>query len=69
MMIKKAAVCAFIFLAILAAAILTNIRTHPVYQQDNSSTRVYQIQETPWFLPREYVKIIRTSPEPLPDEP
>ncbi|WP_339218086.1 hypothetical protein [Paenibacillus sp. FSL W7-1332] len=69
MMIKKAAVCAFIFLAILAAAILTNIRTHPGYQQDNSSTRVYQIQETPWFLPREYVKIIRTSPEPLPEKP
>lgn len=69
MMIKKAAVCAFIFLAILAAAILTNIRTHSGYQQDNSSTRVHQIQDTPWFLPREYVKIIRTSPELLPDEP
>ncbi|RAR40921.1 hypothetical protein [Paenibacillus sp. MDMC362] len=69
MIIKKAAVCAFIFLAILAAAILTNKRTHPGYQQDNKSTRVYQIQEIPWFLPREYVKIIRTSPKPLPDEP
>ncbi|MFE0554332.1 hypothetical protein MKY48_20225 [Paenibacillus sp. FSL W8-0187] len=69
MLIKKAVVCAFIFLAILAAAIVTNTRTHPSYQQENTSTRVYQTQETPWFLPREYVKIIRTSPEPLPDEP
>ncbi|GIO96626.1 hypothetical protein J14TS5_17120 [Paenibacillus lautus] len=69
MMIKKAVVCAFIFLAILAAAIVTNTRTHPRYQQEDTSTRVYQIQETPWFLPREYIKIIRTSPEPLPDEP
>ncbi|MGO4790074.1 hypothetical protein AB4124_21930 [Paenibacillus sp. 2KB_20] len=69
MLIKKAVVCAFIFLAILAAAIVTNTRTHPSYQQENTSTRVYQTQEPPWFLPREYVKIIRTSPELLPDEP
>jgi hypothetical protein len=73
MMIKKAAVCAFIFLVVLAAAIVTHIRTQPAYRQDNPPNGVYHMQnsqgESPWFSPREYVKIIRKSPDPLPDQP
>jgi hypothetical protein len=73
MMIKKAAVCAFIFLVVLAAAIVTNIRTQPAYRQDNQPNGVYQMQNSQggssWFSPREYVKIIRKSPDPLPDQP
>lgn len=72
MMIKKAAVCAFVFLMILAAAIVTNLRAQSVYRQDSPSQRVYYMQNSPGgpplFSPREYVKIIRHSPETLPDQ-
>lgn len=73
MMIKKAAVCAFVFLVILTAAIVTNIRTQSVHLQENPSTGVYHMQHSQGgsllFSPREYVKIIRHSPETLPDQP
>ncbi|QOT11687.1 hypothetical protein JNUCC32_06565 [Paenibacillus sp. JNUCC32] len=73
MMIKKAAVCAFVFLVILAAAIVTNLRTQSAYLQENPSNGVYHMQHSqggaPFFSPREYVKIIRHSPETLPDQP
>ena len=62
MMIKSG--CLRFHLSCNIGAILTNIRTHPGYQQDNSTTRVYQIQETPWFLPREYVKSFERHPSP-----
>ncbi|WP_433940403.1 hypothetical protein [Paenibacillus lautus] len=73
MMIKKAAVCAFVFLVILTAAIVTNLRTQSAYLQENPSNGVYHMQHfqggSLLFSPREYVKIIRHSPETLPDQP
>lgn len=73
MMIKKAAVCAFVFLMILTAAIVMNLRTQSAYLQENPSNGVYHMQRSqggaPFFSPREYVKIIRHSPETLPDQP
>ncbi|ANA82854.1 hypothetical protein PVOR_20859 [Paenibacillus vortex V453] len=74
MIIKKTLVCAIIFVVILAAAILTDSRTRSRYQPDNTSyIQRYQMQdfqeESRWFSPREYIKIIRKSPESGPDQP
>lgn len=73
-MIKKVTVCAFIFVVILAASIAATILSHPDGQQETHSTRINQWPLDPHtgpqpFSPREYVKIIRWSPDPtLPDE-
>lgn len=73
-MIRKASVCVFIFVVILAAAIAATL-SHPDGQVRTYSTRLYQWKQyethtgTQSFLPREYVKIIRWAPDTtLPDE-